>query len=1238
MTSKKLIFATLLLIVLLAMPVYAGVTDWFRSETNDDYLIMTENKGGVLGIEGDPFMTEYIIKKPRDFTEQETKDFSFKVIKPRSRWENIEKIWYEGEMWHNFTEQLPLIENITFDCSNVDNSTQTCSREIINGYREHSYMKKDNISIGIPDIQAWLRDAHVGDELRFRIYGTIDCKGQLQGCRADLDNIPTWQSPNGLRDYTEYAAWNHNSSTLKLMHITITNPDGIVHNEELINFSIVNLNHSTIDGHDIRMVYQNTTAIPCQLTNNASIQCLNQIDNLTANEVNEEFDLYYGTADSTYQNVTIIDIYEGFESPSGLWITSGTSGGDPRETTTALEGLYSADGTSHSFNNMPVNTSNVENNGTDGYFLNWNITEAYIEIYVSIDSTGSGKPMIVDKNLFVTGDQTIDGIGTSLANPNLNYLNSVPDWADTTFDAPIDATWWALRSWKVPSPTSCKFLINNSVIVNGDCEPNDMYYLAMDIKNGAYIDEMRISHNQGGNKQAYAFRTYLSNGTSPATITFGDEQTFVVAGEVPTFEAIESFTLDEDFGTFELNLSINVSDLQDPDRDLDFSIVNFSGPIEFDLNGDDLLNTTGNFTILSHPNTTGSTEVNITVIDTDGNIASTYFNITITAIDDPPTVPLLNEPINASKVSIVNPEFNWTNSSDSNQAENNPSTYLLEISTDPTFPDTTYFNDSIAETANTTGDNSITGLSNNTYYWRVLAFNTTNSSFSEIRVITLETDAILEEFDTEFEAPVVESSSQTFSTNISYHNLSVITVDADFIYNDTGFTVSNKDQIDNDTLRFNITINIPNTDTDPLTNPFFWNFTIKYQNLSIGQQFSRNYTQNVNQINITLGCDFATAAEGLALNFTVVTEPNRTTRFGVVNDTVWSKDLLMDYESNFEIWIDDPSENKSFNFGIQNITSTQVCINPANETYRTEAHIQYVSPTFDTRDYFLRNSTLNNETDFIDLFLLEIALADDIKFSLDGISGDALEAHILEIERQDVANDTFTTVAMGKTDSAGETVTFLRKNDAWYRFNVIDLFGKQVFQTLKTQINSDELSIRITEDTLADLLEKVENVETILQYINTTGNFQLGFEDPSQTVTSACLKVLRRSGLQEEVICDSCLNAISGTITCHTDNITGLYIATAYSQFSAETTLDSLSKNVDFVGLFHETAGLNGVFVLLFIAGTITFAAIGQPVIAVGFLLITITIGSILGLFGLSYVALISIIGVGVIIVIRLRN
>ncbi|GAI13030.1 unnamed protein product, partial [marine sediment metagenome] len=121
-----------------------------------------------------------------------------------------------------------------------------------------------------------------------------------------------------------------------------------------------------------------------------------------------------------------------------------------------------------------------------------------------------------------------------------------------------------------------------------------------------------------------------------------------------------------------------------------------------------------------------------------------------------------------------------------------------------------------------------------------------------------------------------------------------------------------------------------------------------YQNLT-------TYNQNVSQIQL------GECSGGLTvktLNFTNWDEENRTmiTPF--------------DFHGTFIYWLGGGSIYKNFSISNTNITSQTICILPSNLTYYSDAQIQYEKSAYVKRNYYLINTTLTNETQYLKLFSL----------------------------------------------------------------------------------------------------------------------------------------------------------------------------------------------------------------------------------------------------------------------------
>ena len=207
--------------------------------------------------------------------------------------------------------------------------------------------------------------------------------------------------------------------------------------------------------------------------------------------------------------------------------------------------------------------------------------------------------------------------------------------------------------------------------------------------------------------------------------------TINAVNDKPFFNLIENISVNEDFNNFDLNLSDNVSDVEDIDANLVFDFTsNNSGIVTILVD-----NSTGNMSFVPVANQSGDTTINLTVIDTGGLTESTEFTLTINAINDIPSIPILHLPLNATTLS-TNLTFEWNNISD---VEGDQINYTIEISDNITFSYTNYSNSTIFETTNVTID-VVESLNDSEYYWRVIAFDGTDNSsdFSEVRTVTVD--------------------------------------------------------------------------------------------------------------------------------------------------------------------------------------------------------------------------------------------------------------------------------------------------------------------------------------------------------------------------------------------------------------------------------------------------------------------------------------------------------------------
>jgi len=154
----------------------------------------------------------------------------------------------------------------------------------------------------------------------------------------------------------------------------------------------------------------------------------------------------------------------------------------------------------------------------------------------------------------------------------------------------------------------------------------------------------------------------------------------------------------------------------------------------------------------------------------------------------PSSISILNSPVNNTYFNDNTPQFFINNSDD---ADSDKIYYRLEISTDFSFTNTSYYNGTVQRLVNTTnGHNLSSSLNDGRYYWRTGSTDlASNSSYTEIRNFT------------------IDATNPSITLNYPINNLGLQSGSITFKYTITDITLANSTLfIDNIPLKTNITI------------------------------------------------------------------------------------------------------------------------------------------------------------------------------------------------------------------------------------------------------------------------------------------------------------------------------------------------------------------------------------------------------------------------------------------------
>jgi hypothetical protein len=469
--------------------------------------------------------------------------------------------------------------------------------------------------------------------------------------------------------------------------------------------------------------------------------------------------------------------------------------------------------------------------------------------------------------------------------------------------------------------------------------------------------------------------------------------------------------------------------------------------------------------------------------------------------------------------------------------------------------------------------------------------------------------------------PISGGAPSTFIENISSTNLKNIS-SVNFIFNNTAYvaSVTNNTAAQNYTLIS--TVNIP-VSASTSNFPIYWNiiFTdgivVNTTQQSVGVPLSAfsycNSTTNTTAINFTI----LEEATFIPLNGSIQTS------FAFFNSNATSVSTL----------------NYSFGNLADNQSSYVFCVSPSNAYFNVSGVLIYSKAGYDGRTYIFSESQVSNNTQNVALYLLATAISNPFTFTVLDQSGQTVTNAQINVQRWDIATNTFPTSVEIVTDSSGQATTNLRTNDAtaWYRYQV--LYNGQLYLTTipyTETTTSRTLTINLKQQNPYSQLDSVDGQVT---YNNATGTFVYTFADPSGSVGNECLQVTQSNASSSMIIINSCLTTASGTIIATLPaGINSTFVAQGVAQLTSSFNNASLvvGQNSTVVGT-TPSAIVSRFGQLISTIFMITGAAIGAAansiLLGLGLIVAILMFCNYMGWVGLSiYVTITGIISIGILI------
>ncbi len=399
-----------------------------------------------------------------------------------------------------------------------------------------------------------------------------------------------------------------------------------------------------------------------------------------------------------------------------------------------------------------------------------------------------------------------------------------------------------------------------------------------------------------------------------------------------------------------------------------------------------------------------------------------------------------------------------------------------------------------------------------------------NSSFIEWSYRVLENSQT-------YSSETVEGNIETFKINFTYNSSVYSTVGAKLIYDNTEYAGAKISGTGN-TVVYSTDIEIPSVSADEDENKtFYWNILIgtTYQN-------STSYNQTV----YNLALDDCSVYTNKILNLTIYDEE--------IQNKINASAVGVELEIAVNIYSSDRN-TLVLNLSNQYATNpTAICLNrnlTAEASYSMDSIIRYKSTGYANEYYNIVKFVLTNETPTQNINLYNLNLTDSTEFQLTFIGGDytAVENALVYVERQYIDENTFKTVELPLTDTNGQTILHLVKNDIIYNFIimkdgvVLGSFNNMIAFCEDYSIGDCKINLNAFDsvESVFDSDDFYGITFTAPQYNEALNRVTFNFQSIDGSTKTVLMEVTRNDIFGNRSICNSTLVSSGGTIICDID-------------------------------------------------------------------------------------------------------
>jgi len=336
---------------------------------------------------------------------------------------------------------------------------------------------------------------------------------------------------------------------------------------------------------------------------------------------------------------------------------------------------------------------------------------------------------------------------------------------------------------------------------------------------------------------------------------------------------------------------------------------------------------------------------------------------------------------------------------------------------------------------------------------------------------------------------------------------------------------------------------------------------------------------------------------------------------------------------------DQPEKTRFFGFDFSKDKKHELYLAPSDATITAnvfeDRSIAYenIDAGFPKRRHYFQDTTLDNETTSINLYLLEQSKGQTVRLELTNSDLQGLSNHLIRVERAFPDQNETRTVQLAKTGTEGFASTFLQLQER-YIFTVFDENGNLVDQVGPETVTTNDKRIQVNDDidpSLGNVLNEVQFTDIQRQ----NQSLSVSYVSETQRLNNLFLKISSDGLFETKTLDVDSSEQPQGQLEVTDFNASDQRVFFELIGTFGETNLTLESGSF---GQRSNTYGNAGIFVSFLMFTALTLSGLFRPSAAIGLGVISIFVMAFTGFLAVGQQALISIAALAAVLIWRMSS